>query len=171
MTRTQLSLWVPPPADAMLEAIRRVVDPVQAALIPAHVTLCRDEELARLSPDDVAARLAAAGEPSLTLAFGAAERFGGHGIVLPCVAGRAHFHSLRARILGDPSPREHAPHLTLAHPRNPKAAGNDLSAAHALPVPLVVTFTNVRWIEQDEGGPWRALHAWRLGDGAHGIAR
>lgn len=42
--REQLSLYVPPPIAAILEGVRRVVDPVQAALIRAHVTLCRESE-------------------------------------------------------------------------------------------------------------------------------
>src|SRR5688572_16534176 len=83
--RTQLSLYVPAALAAELAAVRRAVDPVQSRLIPPHVTLCREEDLVGLSPDTVGARLAGVGR--LTLALGPAERFGGHGILLPCVAG------------------------------------------------------------------------------------
>jgi hypothetical protein len=52
--RRQLSLYVPEPIATRLEAVRRVLDPVQHALIPAHVTLCRDDELEALSPHQIA---------------------------------------------------------------------------------------------------------------------
>lgn len=141
---------------AVLAAVRRVVDPVQSRLIPAHVTLCRDEDLDGVQPDDV--RVAAAGMDGLTLAFGPAERAGEHGILLPCVDGQADFHALRARLLGVAAPRERTAHLTLAHPRNPRAPGNDLLVARTLPVPLVATFTRVHWIEQAGDAPWQVRH-------------
>jgi hypothetical protein len=57
--------------------------------------------------------------------------------------------------------REQAPHITLAHPRNPQAPGNNLSAV-SLPGLLAITFTSVSWIEQEEGAPWRIRHAYPL---------
>jgi 2'-5' RNA ligase len=162
--RTQLSLYVPAPEAESLATVRRIVDPVQSRLIPPHVTLCRDEDLVGIAPDDVRARLATGVGP-LTLAFGAAERFGGHGLLLPCVAGQAAFRALRALVLGNAAPRDHTPHLTLAHPRNPSAPGNDAAVARALPVPLTITFTRVHWIEQESGAPWRVRHTFGL-DGA-----
>ncbi|MEQ1633746.1 MAG: hypothetical protein ABL997_15305 [Planctomycetota bacterium] len=57
--RTQLSLFVPPPHDVLVESVRAVVDPVQHALIPAHVTLCREDELVLVPPEVLRARLLA----------------------------------------------------------------------------------------------------------------
>jgi 2'-5' RNA ligase len=162
--RTQLSLYVPTPVAEALAAVRRIVDPVQSRLIPPHVTLCREEDLVGVAPSDVRARLAAGVGP-LTLAFGSVEQFGGHGVLLPCVGGHAAFRALRALVLGGATPRDHTPHLTLAHPRTPRAPGNDPSAARVLPAPLSITFTSVHWIEQEGRAPWRIRHTYGL-DGA-----
>ena len=67
--RRQLSLYVPRAEGALLEAVRRVLDPVQAGLIPAHVTLCRDE-LGQVSAMEIEARLRMAAAEPVTLGFG-----------------------------------------------------------------------------------------------------
>ena len=161
--RRQLSLYVPAAMATALTRVRRIVDPVQSHLIPPHVTLCRDDDLAGLAPSDIGSRLAPPGVGPLTFVFGQAESFGGHGILLPCVGGQAEFHALRARILGV-SPDEQTPHLTLAHPRNPKAGGNNIAQARALATPFAVTFTLVHWIEQEGGAPWHVRHSYRIGE-------
>ncbi len=159
MIRRQLTLFVPPEASAAIEAVRRDADPVQHALIAAHVTLAREDELAALDADEIGRRLTAS--PSLVLRFGLVERFDGHGLWLPCVGGEDAFHALRDHLLG-PS-RRHRPHLTLAHPRNPQAPGNALATAHGLPVPLAIAFPRVARIEQRDGAPWVRLADYALG--------
>lgn len=156
--RRQLTLFVPPPAAQPLEALRRVVDPVQAGLIAAHVTLCREDELASVDDVELARRLAAGTALPLTLTFGPAERFDGHGLLLPCIAGEAAFRELREQVLGTRSIRRQVPHLTLAHPRNPVAPGNSLEhSLAALPAPLAITFGAITLIEQVDRQPWRIL--------------
>jgi hypothetical protein len=137
---------------ARLESVRRELDPVQFGLIPAHVTLCREDELAALPDDELGRRIA--GAPSLALEFGLPEAFSGHGILLPCVRGEATFHALRRRVLGGEPARHPQPHLTLAHPRNPRAPGNSLAVALALPDVISLTFLSVHRIVQHGGGPW-----------------
>ncbi len=68
--RRQLSLYVPRAEGALLEAVRRVLDPVQAGLIPAHVTLCREDELGQVSAMEIEARLRMAAAEPVTLGFG-----------------------------------------------------------------------------------------------------
>lgn len=162
-TRRQLGLYVPPGAAGILEAVRRQVDPVQARLIPAHVTLCREEELDGLAPEVLAARCAAPGVSPLELVFGRPEAFHGHGILLPCIAGESAYHALRSRLLGGGAIRRAEPHLTLAHPRNPRVPGDTLALANALPEALRITFDVARLIEQEPGAPWRVLAALPLG--------
>lgn len=152
--RVQLSLFVPQDVGADIEAIRRVVDPVQSRLIPAHVTLCREDELAGLGLPDVQARLGQVRHGPIRLQFGPPERFGEHGILLPCAGGTAAFQAVRAAILAGRTARPHTPHLTLAHPRNPKAPGNDLRAAATLRAGLRIAFTAVHLIEQADDAPW-----------------
>lgn len=161
--RTQLSLYVTADATTALNAVRHVVDPVQSWLIPPHVTLCRDEELVGVSPGAVGERLAAEAAGALTLTFGPVESFGTHGLLLPCVGGYPAFERLRTLALGVTPPRAQLPHLTLAHPRNPRAPGNAPDAVKGLPVPLVLTFTRAHWIEQEGAeSPWRIRHTFAL---------
>jgi hypothetical protein len=110
--RTQLTLFVQPPDSEHLEALRHRLDPVQAARIPAHVTLCREDEIAALAVDT---------------------------------------------LLADPAARLHHAHLTLAHPRNPRAAGNNDPALAASPPALQLCFSQVALIQQTGAQPWRRL--------------
>jgi predicted acetyltransferase len=166
--RRQLSLYVPSDAAAAIEAVRRVVDPIQSGLIPAHVTLCREEELGRLSESELLERLTDPGLKPVTLRFGRPEGFSGHGILLPCIGGVGEFRSLRERLLGSTEIREQQPHITLAHPRNAKASGNSLTGAAGLPESLSITFSTVRLIEQEGGQPWKVLGTFELSDWSGG---
>jgi len=155
--RRQLTLFLPAEAAAGVEAVRRVVDPVQWGLIAAHVTLCRDDELGELAdPCRLRARLAEAAPAPLHLRFGAIEAFQGHGLLLACTHGQADFTALRERLLGAPT-REQPAHVTLAHPRNPRAPGNASGAADALALPLSLVLSQVSLIAQEHGAPWRTL--------------
>jgi 2'-5' RNA ligase len=51
-----------------------------------------------------------------------------------------------------------APHVTLAHPRNPRAPGNSLALAlESLPAPLELRFDSLNLVEQRDGGSWQVL--------------
>lgn len=152
--RSQLSLFVPPSSAADFEAVRRTVDPVQSGRIPAHVTLCREDEIAGLPLAELEQRLRQGTPSRVTLRFGRPEQFGGHGILLPAIGDTAAFQSLRALVLGTRPPRPHAPHLTLAHPRNPRAPGNSLDAAAHLGDGRAITFEAIHLIEQVDNAPW-----------------
>jgi hypothetical protein len=162
--RRQLTLFAPPEASGPVEAVRQAVDPIQHRLIRAHVTLCREEDL--VGCEAWQARLATGGLAPLSLRFGAAEAFSGHGLYLPCREGEAAFQTLREAVLGSAPLSRHRAHLTLAHPRNPRAPGNSLAAAAALGEGLWLTFPSVTLIEQTDGRAWRELETWRLGGGA-----
>jgi len=155
--RDQLSLFVSGLEGERLNLLRQRLDPVQAALIPAHVTLCREDELARLP----GLRASLAGAAALTLEFGPPVRFEAHGILLPCTAGQAAFDALRRRVLGRSDIRHQAAHLTLAHPRNPKSPSNRLPV-EALASGLVLTLSDLRWIRQVGSQPWQTLDRQRL---------
>lgn len=155
--RRQLSLYVPERDAVAIEAVRRILDPLQQGLIPAHVTLCRDDEVLALRDSDVSHALAAADVRPITLSFGRAITFDGHGVLLPCTSGEDQFAQLRERILRSPSPRRLAPHITLAHPRNPRAATYDLDVVRTLPDEITLTFSVVSLIEQTAGQAWRVL--------------
>ena len=162
-TRRQLSLYVPHTAGAGLEAVRQVLDPVQAGLIPAHVTLCRQDEIGQMSATELEFRIRRSAAQPVMLGFGSPVNFDGHGILLPCVAGEQAFHQLRREVLGATAIRRHAPHITLAHPRNPPRAKGSLIEAMGLPENLSFTFATIVSIEQIEATlPWRVLREFTL---------
>ena len=161
-TRTQLSLFVPPPHATELEAVRRVVDPVQFHLIAAHVTLAREDELADIGIEELEARLARPEAMALTLTFGRAEPFSAHGILLPCIGGEEKFQALRSLVLDAKAVKRQDPHITLAHPRNRQAPGNNLPNASRLSPAMAVTFTSICRIQQVGSAPWQVLQRYSL---------
>jgi 2'-5' RNA ligase len=169
-TRTQLTLFVAPPAAEILEPLRRTLDPVQSRLISAHVTLCREDELVNLSADEIGARLKRAPPVPLTLTFGIVQVFQHHGVLLPCVAGEVEFQALRNIVLGAERARTHTPHLTLAHPRNPRAPDNKPATLLKVPSSLSVTFTTVSLIRQYVGEPWQVLTEYTISGSKRGEA-
>jgi 2'-5' RNA ligase len=156
-SRVQLTLFVPGSAAEEIEATRRLLDPVQFNLIPAHVTLCREDELEGAGYSSLEQRLCAGRAKPLTLTFGTPESFSTHGILLPCVSGEEGFQELRRLVLGAGLVRRQLPHITLAHPRNPKAFGNSLANAAALRAGIEVTFEAVCRIVQAGISPWRVV--------------
>lgn len=133
------------------------LDPVQASLIPAHVTLCREDELDDVSPAELGFRFSVDIVWPIGLSFGPPQMFHGHGVLLPAVGDQSAFQSLRRIALGKETVRAHAPHLTLAHPRNPKASGNTAASVRLAPGGLHITFTDAVLIEQTNGGKWHVL--------------
>lgn len=162
MTRRQLSLYASVASSTAIEAVRAVVDPVQHRLIPAHVTLCREDELQDLH--SVEDRLSNISFAPITLTFGRAEAFFDHGILLPCVSGEPAFRALRQTVLGRSDIKYQPPHMTLAHPRNPRAPGNSLpGAVRLLPVSITLEFATIHLIEQQQAAqPWRLLATYPL---------
>ena len=159
--RQQLSLYVPTDTAGPIEQVRQRVDPVQHGLIPAHITLCREDELLAAAAG-LGARLQNLQAAPLVLKFGRARRFATHGILLECTAGEAQFRALREQLLGSCDIRHQAPHLTLAHPRNPRVAGNRLQTALTLPASLSVVLPSFHLIEQIGAAPWRIIQSWDL---------
>jgi 2'-5' RNA ligase len=153
-------MYVPQDVAGKIEVVRRVVDPIQSRLIPAHVTLCREDELGDLV--SVRARLRGAPFEPLTLRFGKPVAFAGHGLLLECVGGEERFRALRQYLLASSRVRDQKPHITLAHPRNPRAGGNSSSNTSTLPEVIEVTFPSIYLIEQEGGGPWQLLEKYEL---------
>jgi hypothetical protein len=155
--RRQLTLFADDPMG-LLAHVRTTYNPVQAALIAAHVTLCREDELEPL--DAVWPRLKGLdlGGP-LVLDMGAAERFSeGQGVLLPAIGGLEAFADLRRRILAHiDTPRVQAAHLTLMHPRNATCTDAIFAEIAALELPRRLVFYLVDLIEQVDGGMWQTL--------------
>ena len=164
VARTQLSLFVSEPTLNRLEHIRQLVDPTQAALIPAHVTLCRDEEVQFLSPSLIGSRLET--QPPILIEFRTVEQVDGHGLILRITDSQDGFQRLRRCVLGPDAKRSDA-HITLAHPRNPKVNGNRLGAVD-IALPVSVLFDKAVLIVQDTmDTPWRITYEFRFGGRFH----
>lgn len=161
-TRTQLTIFATGPVAERIEEVRRRLDPIQFHLIAAHVTLCREDELEGLSLETIRSRLSTPAARPLTLTFGAPSSFSTHGFLLPCIAGEEHFQTLRQVVLLSATVRRAAPHITLAHPRNPKSAENSLAAAASLGAGAQVRFESVCLIQQDGASPWRVRQRFPL---------
>jgi hypothetical protein len=102
------------------------------------------------------------------MTFGRPTRFHDHGILLPCEHAAVEFKRLRQLLLHDPSAREHGAHITLAHPRNPRSAGNEDANLADFPQALVLQFASVALIEQQGSEPWRLIHEADLGANVQG---
>ena len=152
-TRRQLSLLLPEAQRSLVEPIRQRLDPVQHTLIPAHVTLCRDDELPDLQRLE---RL----EPFLiTMQFGEPEELPDGCVLLRPSSGNEQFQALRQLILGTTA-RAYGAHLTLLHPRNVRGTFPDLAEIGRDLAGLVVTFSTVRLIEQHGSDPWQVRDAY-----------
>lgn len=162
--RRQLTLFLPPEPRARVEPIRRRLDPRQHALIPAHVTLCREDELTPW--DAIERRLDQLGAFSITLRFGEPTVLPDGCVLLRPPAGIERYQQLRQAILG-PTARDHGAHLTLLHPRNAVGVTYDLSAIASELDGLEATFRVVTLIEQEGSGPWLVKQEYGV-DGSQG---
>ena len=155
VVRRQLTLFVSEPERTPLDALRARADPVQHALIAAHVTLVRDEDVADW--DVVRARLARLEPLPLELELGPPVELEGGALALAARGPCAAFEALRAAFLaGQPgAARAQTPHLTLLHPRNRAHWGLTPAEVRALPLPTRVTLAAPVLIEQEPGQAWR----------------
>ena len=161
--RRQATLYVPPPLDVVVESLRTQFNPIQAALIRAHVTLCREDEVSDWhKTEDCLRRMA---KIDVTLHFDIPIR-DGNLVYLPSTGSTDSFDALRSSLLstGNSSPRKHAPHITLIHPRNGTCSKSDFDEISSQCKPFTITFHQATLIEQIDGGPWRDLvsFSWKL---------
>ncbi len=161
--RRQLTLFVEGSSAERLDSLRRTLDPVQASLIRSHVTVCREDEILGIDADQLLSLARHWPHGPLSLTFGPARRFGGHGILLPCQVGSDRFNRLRQWLLRDSSARQHEAHITLAHPRNPQSAANTDAALESCPRDLAVTLGAVTLIEQSDTSAWKVIDEAPLG--------
>jgi 2'-5' RNA ligase superfamily len=96
------------------------------------------------------------------LTFGTPEQFSTHGVLLPCIAGGEAFQELRRHMLGRTATRRHQAHITLAHPRNPRATENVEENIGDLVQGVAITFQTVALIRQEGGRPWSVLSRYEL---------
>lgn len=156
--RIQLTLFLDENTSEGIEHLRKTFNPEQYTLIPAHVTLCREDELAQI--EKIIQRLSVLELASVTIDFGKATRFSdGKGVMLPATGDNAPFQALRAQILQGfvEKPRRHEPHITLMHPRNATCTDAIFEQIQKYRLPERITFRSISLIEQEMGQEWRVL--------------
>jgi hypothetical protein len=149
--RRQASLYLPEVPH--IESLRTRFNPVQAQLIPAHVTLIREDEV--IDWCDLRPRIDAILPLQLQLGFGAPRRED-HLVYLPVVAGQDQFDELRRRLLNHSlsPPRKQSAHVTIIHPRNGVCTDAAYQEIVSLLKPFTLEFCDIALIEQVDGGPW-----------------
>ena len=145
--------------NGMIEKIRAAFNPEQFNLIPAHITLCREDEIEPL--EKVLKNLGSIILPGpLRIEFGPVERFeDGKGVLLPGLIGNPGFDDLRKAVLTGiiDIPRNHRPHITLMHPRNSCCTDEIFRQIRVVALPIVLNFDTVSLIEQEQWGPWKVV--------------
>lgn len=150
-TRRQASMYLRQAHD--VEALRCEYNPAQSRLIPAHVTLCREDEVTDWTA--LGRRIEAVIPIDLTLGFGNPVR-DGNLVFLPAVTGLEQFEALRHTLLfsGSIRPRPQLPHITIIHPRNGHCSDAIFHEICRRVQPFTATFHQITLIEQTNGGPW-----------------
>ena len=156
--RKQLTLFVNPKDAVQIEAIRAEYNSVQYELIPAHVTLCREDEIEPIA-ETIKRIQSISLEKPIEIAFKKVERFSnGKGVFMPCVEEYLAFTNLRRAVLGQSILQKHQePHITLMHPRNSTCTDALFTQIAAKTLPTKLTFSTISLIEQKNGGVWKIL--------------
>jgi len=154
--RRQVPLYVPRAEQARIEGIRQQFNSAQFALIAAHVTLFRDEDVHDWS--EVQTRASEIGSIHVPLRFGPPVQDGDL-VYLPALGSTQAFDELRIRILNNEHCRNQEPHITLVHPRNGTCTTEQFDTIRSLiTAEFTVLFQSLTFIEQVAGGPWHNLH-------------
>ena len=152
MKRRQASLYLS--GQSQIETVRLRYNPLQAQLIPAHVTLCREDEVTDWITFE--ARLKKLSPFQVTLTFGVPVREDNF-VFLPVQEGRNNFHDFRSAILSKEA-RTQTPHVTLIHPRNGTCTDQIFAEIVAtVNAPFQYSFREVMLIEQENGGVWKSI--------------
>lgn len=165
-SRQQLTLFINEERE-LFESVRARYNPAQQALIAAHITLCREDELLLLPK--VFDNIRSLRLQPVTVTLGPPERFAdGRGLFLPGVGENAGFHELRKQILKGvvATPRHQHPHITLIHPRNGVCTTSIFDELKQHVFPARLTFHRIALICQQGEGPWQLLEEFELVSGS-----
>jgi 2'-5' RNA ligase len=155
--RRQLTLFVSEKNET-IEKIRAEFNPVQYNLIPAHVTLCREDEIEpieKIIENINSIKLMA----PIQIQLNCAQRFAdGKGVMLPAKGENLAFQELRKSVLRlSEFPGDRQPHLTLMHPRNSTCTDEIFERINDAELPVELSFDKIHLIEQTNGGKWNVL--------------
>ncbi len=155
--RRQLTLFVNEP-NGDIEKIRAEFNPKQYHLIPAHVTLCREDEIEPI--EKVIERIKSIVlENPIRIEFGNMERFAnGRGVYISSFGDNKEFMELRKLVLGQTElKKEQIPHITLMHPRNSTCTNEIFEKIQNYNIPTELEFRKISLIEQKNSEKWKVL--------------
>lgn len=161
--RKQLTLFIEEGVADPIEQLRKTFNPLQYVLIKAHVTLCREDELGQM--DQILANLKRLKPGNLFIDFGAPIRFAeGQGVLIPARGDYTAFRNLRSELLDGTyiQLKDHAPHITLMHPRNSLCTDELYEHIRQIPLPKRIEFKTISLIQQAFGQPWVTMNEFKL---------
>ncbi|NQX39873.1 2'-5' RNA ligase superfamily protein [Pedobacter steynii] len=162
-TRRQLTLFISD-QNEIIEKIRAEFNPIQYQLIAAHITLCREDEIASI--ETVIANIKSiAGNKPLEIEFNPPLRFeNGKGVLIPAKEQNSAFDELRTMVLKgiNASPRKQEAHITLMHPRNSTCTDLIFEQIQAYKLPAQLSFNKISLIEQKDGGQWFTIEEFQI---------
>ncbi len=141
----------------MIEKIRAEFNPIQFKLIPAHVTLCRENEIEPIEKVIENIKSFSLDNP-LRIEFDKVERFdNGKGLLIPAKSENTDFNELRKSILKGliEFPVDHHPHITLMHPRNSTCTDQIFNEITKYKLPIELSFDTISLIEESNDGQWK----------------
>jgi 2'-5' RNA ligase len=161
--RRQLTLFISGQTE-IIEALREEFNPIQFRLIPAHVTLCREDELEAL--DTIIKNIKAINlDKPVKITFGDAERFAdGKGVLIPAKGENKDFIELRKAVLKGLKeiPGKQQPHITLMHPGNSTCTDTIFNHIKKYKLPTELSFDTISLIEQINGGIWNVIQEFKI---------
>ncbi|MBX2845852.1 MAG: 2'-5' RNA ligase family protein [Saprospiraceae bacterium] len=160
--RRQLTLFINEP-NGIIEKIRATFNPIQYQLIPAHVTLCREDEIEPIETTISRIKSISLKKP-IRIEFGNAERFAdGKGLYISSFGENTEFKALRKLVLGQAElQKEQIPHITLMHPRNSTCTDDIFETIKTYDLPTELKFGKISLIEQSNGGKWKVLQQFEI---------
>lgn len=161
-SRQQLTLFISEERE-LFESVRVRYNPVQHALIAAHITLCREDELLLLPK--VFDNIRSLRLQPITVTLGPPARFAeGRGLWLPGVGENTGFHELRALLLKGvvATPRHQHPHITLIHPRNGLCTTAIFEELKQYTFPTQLRFRQISFICQQGENAWELQEQFEL---------
>lgn len=155
--RIQISLYFDEEESQELENIRKTYNLVQYHLIPAHITLCREEELKEI--ESLKNDLNNFKFEPFTIHLEKPKRVAeGKGVLLP-VQENSNFLELRKLFIKDLNIGKDffEPHITLMHARNSECTDPIFKEIIKKDLPKKLNVISIHLIEQINGGKWKIL--------------
>ena len=163
MRRLHLTLFLDPMESMVIEYIRKRFNPEQFRLIPAHITLCRENELEDLTR--IKHVLETLDFEEFDLSLGEIREISAElGVWVTLLDPQGKVPQLREMILGGASPSagNFTPHITLMHPMNSKLNRQKVETIKEVELSGMIRISRISLIEQQEDQIWKTLEEYQL---------